>query len=288
MPADPELSVVTALYNCLDYTKAYLASLEETLDGVGIHYEVILVDDGSSDGTREFLATLGGPYRVILNAENLGYAGANNRGVQAAKGEVLALLNNDLVLTGRWLEPMLKGLETLPEAGIVGNIQMSTSTGLVDHAGVFFDRNGRPAHARKGRKAIPKGEFREWYAVTAACIVLRKSVFEEIGGFDEGYRNGTEDIDLCVRLRKAGYKHYVANTSIIQHHVSVSPGRVVHDDANMDRFVEKWQATTIEWGKREWAREYLQRYARRWWRYNFTKFWKAIWLLITQPQLPKY
>lgn len=276
----PPVSIITALYNCLELTRRYLETLEATLSGGAVRYEVILVDDGSTDGTREFLETLEEPYRVLLNKENLGYAGANNRGAEVARNPVLIFLNNDLELQEGWLEPMLKGLEFLPDAGIVGNIQFNPKTGLIDHAGVFFDREGLPAHARKGRKRIPRGAFREWNAVTAACMVIRADVFREHGGFDGSYHNGTEDIDLCVRLKESGFRHYVSNESRILHHVSSSPGRTDRDQANMELFKERWGSMTSEWGKREWAQEYLRRYARRWWRYNFTKFWRALWILL--------
>lgn len=278
-------SICTALFNCLDLTRAYLASLEETMEGSAVGYEVILVDDGSSDGTREFLKTLKPPYRILLNEENLGFAGSNNRAAESARGEYLFFLNNDLVLRPGWLEPMADGMEMLPMVGVLGNIQMNPQTGLVDHAGVFFDLKGLPAHARKGRSRIPRQDYREWYAVTAACMLIRRDVFLSAGGFDEGYRNGMEDIDLCVRLRLEGYRHYVANRSVVEHFVSSSPGRHTHNDANTERFRKKWSATTMEWGRREWAGEYLQRYARRWWRYNFTKFWRAVWLILSRPRL---
>ncbi len=281
----PPVSIITALYNCLDLTRTYLETLEATLSKVPVRYEVILIDDGSTDGTREYLATLGEPYRVLLNEKNLGYAGANNRGAKVAKHPVLVFLNNDLELQEGWLEPMLKGLEFLPDAGIVGNLQFNPKTGLIDHAGVFFDREGLPAHARKGRKKVPRGPYREWNAVTAACIVIRADVFRSHNGFDAAYHNGTEDIDLCVRLKVSGFRHYVANRSRILHHVSSSPGRTDRDRANMERFKERWGGLTSEWGKREWAQEYLRRYARCWWRYNLTKFWKAIGILLFQRRL---
>lgn len=290
-PSDTEVygvravSIITALFNCLDLTKAYLKSLEDSVIPLGIEYEVLLIDDGSTDGTRDFLQALGPPYRVFFNETNLGYAGANNRGAREATHDVLLFLNNDLVLPPGWLEPLLKGLTTLPEVGVVGNIQLNAETGHVDHAGVFFDTKGLPSHARKGRKSLPKGEFREWNAVTAACMAVRKEVFIRLGGFDESYRNGTEDIDLCVRLKKEGFRLFVANESVVQHHISSSPGRTDHDSANMQLFKSRWGAVTSQWGRREWAEEYLRRYARNWWRYNFTKFWKAIFILLFQRRI---
>ena len=192
-----------------------------------------------------------------------------------ARGGVLAFLNNDLELTPGWLPPMLETLRGAEAPGIVGNVQINPATGLIDHAGVFFGIDGMPRQARKNRKRGPAAAVTEWNAVTAACMLARASVFSEAGGFDESYRNGFEDIDLCVRLRLKGYRHYVANQSRIYHRVSASPGRHVHNPRNSDCFRERWTETTRAWGAREWAPEYLARYRRHWWKFNFGKLMKA-------------
>ena len=146
-----EISFVTGLYNCLDYTKSFLKSLEETVQDVD--YETILIDDGSSDGTREFLSTLSDPpYTVLFNDENRGFAWSNNRGATHARGTYLCLLNNDIVLKSGWLTPMLRLIREEPNVGAVGNIQIHPVTRLVDHAGVFFDLRGIPGHAWRYRK----------------------------------------------------------------------------------------------------------------------------------------
>src|SRR5437764_725708 len=116
-----------------------VGSLRATLPAAMTH-EIILVDDGSTDGTREWLATLGDPFRVVLNDRNRGYAVANNRGAAIARGDFLALLNNDLILLPRWLEPMLAAHATLGlRAGVIGNVQLDAGTGIVDHAGIIIN-----------------------------------------------------------------------------------------------------------------------------------------------------
>ncbi|MCP5156298.1 MAG: glycosyltransferase family 2 protein [Ectothiorhodospiraceae bacterium] len=259
-----DLSIVVALYNRLELTRAFLDSLARTCEPWC--YEVILVDDGSTDGTREYLATLGAPYRVILNAERRGYAGSNNVGAAMARAPILALLNNDLVLTPRWLEPMLACLESAPDVGAVGNVHRNPRDGLVDHAGVAVHLDGSTFHSYKHRRGVPPGECREMPAVSAACLVMHRARFREMGGFDEGYMNGSEDIDLCARLRCAGYRLVVANRSVIWHHVSSSPGRLDHVDRNARRLQERFGAELRDWGRPIWAQEYLNRYARRPWR----------------------
>jgi GT2 family glycosyltransferase len=276
-----KLSVVTALYNCLDHTKAFLNSLEHSC--FGRNYEVILVDDGSTDGTRDFLRTLNSKFRVIEMPENGGYAKANNVGARAAQGEVLVFLNNDIILLPGWLEPMLAALKHLPDAGLIGNIQINAKNGLVDHCGVFFDWNGLPRQAGKNRKLLPATAHTEWNAVTAACFIMRRQDFLDLDGFDEGYRNGMEDIDLCVRARLAGHRIYTANRSHLYHHVSSSPGRLLNNAGNTALFAEKWQSLTRVWGEGEWPREYLRRYGRHWWRANPRRAWRAFQQLKQSP-----
>ncbi len=266
------------MFNCVELTKAMLESLEETVDLR--QDEVILVDDASTDGTNDFLLSLKSPYKVFRNETNLGFAKSNNLGTKQATGKLIVFLNNDLVLKPNWLEPILAVLEAESDVGIVGNIQLNHKTGLVDHAGIFFDLEGMPTHAWKTRKRPPSGEYRERNAVTAACAAVRKEVFEEMGGFDEGYLNGMEDVDLCVRLKQHGFRNFVSHQSIVLHHVSMSPGRHENNEANSRRFREKWTTTTSKLGTEEWPKEYLARYARYWWRMEPSKFARAMLMLL--------
>lgn len=240
-----------------------LTSLRATVPP-GLAHEILFVDDGSTDGTREWLATLGGaPFRVLLNERNLGYAVGNNRGAAVATGEFLTLLNNDLILQPGWLEPMLEAHASLgTRAGLIGNVQREVRTGLVDHAGLEIDVTGKPTHVR----ALPSA-FSRWRrpirpvpAVTGACMMVERSLWQLLGGFDEGFHNGGEDIDLCFRARAAGRINAVALRSVIRHHVSSSPGRKTRDEENSYRLARKWRTEFLaaaDYGVRAWCREYL-------------------------------
>ena len=121
------VSFVIPLYNCLPLTQAMLASLQATLPA-GLAHEILFVDDGSTDGTRDWLHAFpplrSPPFRLLLNEHNLGFAVGNNRAAAIARGRFLALLNNDLVLTPGWLEPMLAAHAGLRDrAGLIGNVQ---------------------------------------------------------------------------------------------------------------------------------------------------------------------
>ena len=278
-----KLSLIASTLNCLPQTREFLSSLEATKPN--IPYEVIIIDNASNDGTREVLSTLGTPYRTVLLNQRRSYAANNNHAAKLAKGEILVLLNNDLILTPGWLTPMLELIQnSQKQVGAVGNIQIQPKTGLIDHAGISFDLGGIPFHIRKNRKRLPPGAYRECNAVTGACMLIKRDLFLEMKGFNEDYKNSSEDIDLCVRLRLAGYCILVSHESRIYHQVSSSPGRFDHVDSNTALFLREWQDVTSSWGQREWASEYFQRYARHFWKMTPAKVIKAISLLSREQQ----
>jgi GT2 family glycosyltransferase len=241
-----------------------LASLEATLPRQ-LAVEIILIDDGSTDGTRAWLATLDpARYRVLLNERNLGYAAANNRAIAVARGKFLALLNSDLELTPGWLEPMLAVHRSLgSRAGLIGNVQRQVRTGEIDHAGIIVGSTGKPEHLRHSPAWIDARSWRLYSvpAVTGACMLVKRALWDQLGGFDEAYLNGGEDIDLCLRARAAGRENAVALRSVIRHHVSASPGRKRRDEENSRRLMLRWQrefATAADYPTRTWCRETLQ------------------------------
>lgn len=245
-----QVSFIIPLFNCLPLSQACLDSLRRSLPG-DLTHEIILVDNGSSDGTETWLAELAAPIRVIRNANNLGYAKANNQGAAAAQGEWLCLLNNDLHLAPGWFEPMLALAQRLgPAAGAIGNVQRRVVDRAIDHSGIFINARCKPEHDRSWYP-WPR-RWRRVPAVTGACLLIRRTDFIATGGFDEQFTNGGEDVDLCLRLASQGRINAVALRSRILHHVSATPGRKLKDEQNSRRLAEKW------------GREFQQRAARRW------------------------
>ncbi|MSU69200.1 MAG: glycosyltransferase [Opitutaceae bacterium] len=255
-----QLSFVIPLYNCLALTQAMVASLQATVPA-SLAYEIILVDDGSTDGTRAWLAGLLAPFRVVLHERNLGYAAANNHGAALARGEFLVLLNNDLVLAPGWLNPMLAAHRSLGErAGLIGNVQLDARTGKIDHAGIFINLKGKPQHYRE----FPV-EFSHFFttvyrvdALTGACALITRALWQQLGGFDEGFRNGCEDVDLCFRARAAGRINAVALRSVVRHHISSAIDRKRRDEENTYRFARRWRHELAACAARRWCRHYFE------------------------------
>ncbi len=235
----PKISFVVPLFNHLAETREMLASLQASLPD-GLDYEIILADDASTDGTAAWLKTLRDPrIKVLISEMNRGYAANNNAGVRLARGEILGLLNNDLLFESGWLEPMLAVLLS-PElkAGLVGNVQYRVADGAVDHAGVVLIPEGQFHHIR----TLPNKPHVKALAVTGACMLLRKADFEAVGGFDETFINGCEDIDLCFKLRTAGKAIYLASESRIRHHVSLSRKTNTQQDLRNSRHLfARWR-----------------------------------------------
>lgn len=284
-PSPPEVSVVTALFNRLDLTRRFLDDLEKTL--IGVDYEVVLVDDGSTDGTRDFVREHPSDrVRFIFNEENLGFGASNNRGAREARASVIALLNNDLVLRPNWFAPMCEELRRKP--GFVGNVQTNARNGRIDHAGIVFTPWGIPEHWGQGYLLGPRRGIRRFRALTAACCLVDREVFLEAGGFDESFRNGFEDIDLCLRLDAQGLENRVVMESRVGHWVSASPGRKESDRENIRRFLGRWGEKTSQWGMRDWPRHYLRRHLRCPWRLNGTKSLNALCMMAAPSYRPQW
>jgi len=249
------LSIITPLYNRLELTREFVTALPGSLPPELV-WECLLVDDGSTDGTREWLNDSQPPFRALLNDGNLGFARANNRGAREARGDILALLNNDLVLSPGWLPPLLASLRK-PRTGLVGNVQRRVSDGALDHAGIAVDASGKIAHVH----ALPRFArgTREVFAVTAACCLVRRAAFLDLGGFDESFENGGEDVDLALRLRARDQRTVVCFDSVVRHHVSASRGPTsLRDERNSRQLYRRWRDALVREAALAWTQEAMR------------------------------
>ena len=236
----PKVSIIISVFEQLEYTQKCLEKLEGTLDGV-ITYEVIMIDDASKDGTKEFLLSLKPPYRIFLNSTNKGFAQNNNFAAKEAKGEFLCFLNNDVFVSGNWLLPMIDVFKTKENVGMVGNVQRLANSWRYDHMGMVFSPQGIPCHYGQGFFRRPfKRAVRQWSAVTAGCCVIPKKHYSLNGSFDEIFVNGCEDVDLCLRMSKNGLNHYVVHDSEVSHIKGASEGRKIFNDRNTEFLIKRW------------------------------------------------
>ena len=241
----PVTSIIVPVFNQWHLTwKCLLAVSQHTgASGRGKgDYEVIVVDDGSTDETPEALPLLEG-IRVHRNPVNAGFAHSCNQGARLARGRYLLFLNNDTEVHPGWLPPMVDILDKRADVAMVG-CKLLFPNGTIQHGGVVFSYAGptpvMPFHLDYRQRADVRNDLLELNAVTAACSLVRAEVFQQLGGFDEGYRNGLEDVDLCLRLKEAGGKILYTPRSTVTHHESMSDGRFHSGWANEERFNETW------------------------------------------------
>jgi glycosyltransferase involved in cell wall biosynthesis/Flp pilus assembly protein TadD len=232
-------SIVIPVFNKIEYTRQCLEALFKTTPR-GL-FELIVVDNSSSDGTQEYLKKLAGEIKIITNEYNLGFAKACNQGARAARGELLVFLNNDTVPLAGWLEALIETAEYNISIGIVGG-KLLYPDGKIQHAGVGFI-NGIPDHPLRNFPGDhpEANETRELDMVTGACLLIKKDLFFECGGFDEQYKNGVEDIDLCLKVRMNGYKVIYNPKSTLYHYEGKTPGRYNHVKENLKIFFARWK-----------------------------------------------
>ena len=239
-PWPVEVSIIIPVFNKADLTEQCLAAIEPTARPIS--HEVIVVDNASTDRTTETLARFANSVRAVRNEANRGFAAACNQGAALARGQHLLFLNNDTVPCPGWLEPLVREFRRNPEVAMAG-AKLLYPDGTIQHAGVSFGRETRsPFHPyRYSLSEDPRpNRRRELQAVTAACVLVRREWFARCGGFNEEFRNGYEDLDLCLKIRSQGGLIVYQPQSTVFHLESQSPGRMKHDGSNRALFFRKW------------------------------------------------
>jgi GT2 family glycosyltransferase len=235
------VSIVMLTFNRLDVTRPAIASVRATAPGS----ELIIVDNGSTDGTLAYLDELErAGVRVVRNTTNRGVAAGWNQGLRLATGDHLMVLNNDVLVSGDWLARMVRVAATVSRAGLVG-CRTNYVGGPQKLVPEYGDAQGFDAFARRYATRLDRSWF-ELPRVVAVAMLWRREVYEHLGDFDEQFSPANfEDDDYCVRALAAGYRNLVANDVFIHHVGSASqrvnalePDELL--DANWQRFVSKW------------------------------------------------
>ena len=210
-------------------------------------YEIVVIDNNSADpDALAYLASLQPPCHVHRWTQRFNYSAINNFGVRVARGEQLLFLNNDVeVIRADWLTALLEYAQ-FTDVGAVGAKLLYTD-GTIQHAGVVLNVGGVAQHAfRCTAKEVPGvprlAELpRNCSAVTGACMMVPRRVFDEIGGFDETLRVVLNDIDLCLRIRERNYEVVYTPHALLYHHEGASRGRL-HPPEDEKHFVARWAA----------------------------------------------
>jgi GT2 family glycosyltransferase len=229
--------VIIPAFNQMALTAQCLRTLKS-------HYasEIVVVNDASTDATAQLLASYGNQIKAVSRQTNGGFARSCNEGARvAAAGDYLVFLNNDTIPQRGWLETLVRYADDHPKAAVVGS-KLLYPNDTIQHAGVVICQDRYPRHIYTGfpsdHPAVSRS--RRFQIVTAACMLVRREVFEEAGGFDPAFHNGFEDVDFCLRLGERGREvHYCAD-SVVYHLESVSPGRFQHNRENVALYRKRW------------------------------------------------
>lgn len=215
------VSVVIPTYNRRDLIERCLESLSKQTEP---ELDVIVVDDGSTDGTAAWLAEEHPGVRVEVMPENRGFAAATNAGIRAASGDWILLLNNDVTLEAECIARMRAAAEQAGADIVAAMILWDDDRGRIYSAGDRMRKDGRPEpigfRAHREAFALPESIF----GATAACGLFRREIFDRVGLLDETFGAYFEDSDLCFRARLAGFRAVLAPDAVAYHIGSASQG----------------------------------------------------------------
>lgn len=239
----PKVSIIIPVYNQFPYTYNCLKSIKKYSEN--IDYEIIVADDTSTDMTMELERVVQG-IKVIRNKQNYQFLISCNRASKEANGEYLVFLNNDTQVQKDWLKALLDLLEANSRIGLAGS-KLIYPNGLVQEAGGIVWKDGGVLQYGNNRQPGEKelNFLREADYISGASIMIRKSLWEEIGGFDERFSPAYyEDVDLAFEVRRRGYKVVYQPESEVVHFEGVTESldreRIEKIDENRKKFLEKW------------------------------------------------
>jgi GT2 family glycosyltransferase len=218
MKNSPLISVIILNWNGKEYLSSCIRSVREQTYS---NMEIILVDNGSTDGSVEYIKNLFSNLNVMINRENLGYGGGNNRGIREAKGSYIFILNNDTEIEKDCLEWLWKCIETDKKIGVTTpKILLYDRRDTIDAAGLTIDPDGLSIGRGRLEPQEKYNQSGEVFSGSGCASLYRKEMLEEIGLFDTDFFAYAEDTDLGWRARLAGWKAYYVPGAVVYHHHS--------------------------------------------------------------------
>jgi GT2 family glycosyltransferase len=225
-----DLSIIFVNWNSVDYLRECIASVYENTHD--LKFEIIVVDNASPVKGVDSLSEQFPDVIVLKSEKNIGFAGANNIGFKKSIGEYVLFLNPDTLLVGPTINILMDYIRTLPDAGIVGckmlNTDMSVQITSIQKFPTIFNQIVNSEHLQLRWPSCPIWDIAPLFekqtqplrveVIPGACMLLRRSVFEQVGMFSEDYFMYAEDIDLNWMLKRAGYKNYYIGEATIVHH----------------------------------------------------------------------
>jgi hypothetical protein len=217
-----DTSVIVINWNGRQHLQACLDALAAQQ---GVEFETLLVDNGSTDGSAEFVRAQFPVVRVVALPDNCGFAGGNNAGAREARGRNLVFLNNDTVVEPGWLAALRRAVDEPGFALATSRVVYMHDPEVIDSAGDGVLQWGGAFKRFHGTRAPEAARSGEVFGVCGAACLVTKAVFDELGGFDEHFFVSHEDVDLSYRARLLGYRCYYTAGAVVRHHGSATLGR---------------------------------------------------------------
>jgi GT2 family glycosyltransferase/glycosyltransferase involved in cell wall biosynthesis len=244
-PKQPSVSIIIPVYNHFEHTYNCIKSLSNLNDKTP--FEVIIVDDCSTDKTPELIKNISG-ITYHRQGKNGGFIESCNTGAKLATGQYLMFLNNDTVIYDDWLDALLAVFDNYPDAGLVGSKLVYPDNQLQEAGGIVFSDASGWNYGRLGNPDEPQyNHIREVDYCSGASILITKELFERLGLFDERYKPAYyEDTDLAFAVRNIGKKVYYQPASKITHFEGISSGTDLtqgmkkYQVVNQEKFKDKW------------------------------------------------
>jgi GT2 family glycosyltransferase len=227
---DPICDIIVPIYGQIPIVEECIGRLAST---TSVNYKLTLIDDATPGlDMRKYLSTKIAQATLMHNSQNMGFGQTVNKAARSTYAKYIMILNSDTQALPGWLDVLIDDLETYPDHGVAGALllfhpeSVSGPPGRVQHAGMTFDVRRRPYHRYIGwTPDHPKvRQYRDdLQAVTGACMLVRRSLWNKIGGFAKEYGRGTfEDVELCIKARLFNQKVVYVPDAMLYHRVGAS------------------------------------------------------------------